>query len=107
MHLLENAIEAIEGSGKITISTGKTDNGVCVRISGTGRGIPADQLERIFDFDFHATGQRMKMGFGLATDYRIIQDHHGEIHIESEVGKGTQVTVSLPNRPDTATSSST
>ncbi len=103
MHLLKNAIEAIEGSGKITISTGETDGGVCVRISDTGRGIPADQLERIFDFDFHATDQRMKMGFGLATDYRIIQDHHGKIRIESQVGKGTQVTVSLPNRPDTAT----
>ena len=62
MHLLKNAIEAIEGSGKITLSTGETDGGVCVRISDTGRGIPADQLERIFDFDFHATDQRVKMG---------------------------------------------
>jgi len=96
MHLLKNAIEAIEGSGNITISTCETDVGVCVRISDTGRGIPADQLARIFDFDFHATGQRMKMGFGLATDYRIVQDHGGEIQIESEVGTGTEVTVSLP-----------
>ena len=96
MHLLKNAIEAIEGSGNITISTCEADDGVCVRIRDTGRGIPADQLERIFDFDFHATGQRMKMGFGLSTDYRIIQDHQGEIHIESEVGRGTEVTVNLP-----------
>ena len=64
-------------------------------------------MERIFDFDFHTSGERMKMGFGLATDYRIIQDHHGEIHIESEVGKGTQVTVSLPIQLTAATSSST
>ena len=96
MHLLKNAIEAIEGSGNITISTGETDDEVCVRISDTGRGIPADQLARIFDFDCHATGQRMKLGFGLATDYRIVQDHGGEIQIESEVGTGTEVTVSLP-----------
>ena len=36
------------------------------------------------------------MGFGLSTDFKIIQDHHGEIQIESEVGIGTEVTVSLP-----------
>jgi len=100
MHLLKNAIEAIEGSGTITIRTGQTDSRVSIHISDTGKGIPADQLERIFDFDFRATGDRMKMGFGLATDYRIIQDHHGEIHIESEIGKGTQVTVSLPIEPE-------
>ncbi len=60
-------------------------------------------MERIFDFDFHATGQRMKMGFGLSTDYRIIQDHKGRIEMESEVGKGTRVTVSLPIEPDATT----
>jgi len=99
MHLLRNAIEALEGEkGRITISTCATDDGICVRISDTGRGIPADQLARIFDFEFHATQERIKMGFGLATDYRIVQDHDGEINIESEVGRGTQVTVMLPQR---------
>ena len=46
------------------------------------------------------------MGFGLATDYRVVQDHHGEIHIESEVGQGTQVTISLPIEPNAAIASS-
>ena len=107
MHLLKNAIEAIEDTGDITIRTSLRDARASVRISDTGRGIPADQLERIFDFDFRASGQRTKMGFGLTADYRIIQDHQGEIHIESEVGKGTQVTVSLPIRPNTVGSSPT
>jgi len=102
MNLIQNASKAIEGSGTITIRTGKTDDGVCICISDTGKGIPTDQLEHIFDFDFHATGERMKMGLGLATDYRIIQDHHGEINIESEIGKGTQVTISLPSEPNAA-----
>ena len=48
------------------------------------------------DFDFQAGDGRMKMGFGLSTDLKIIQDHHGEIQIGSEVGIGTEVTVSLP-----------
>ena len=61
-------------------------------------GIPPAKLERIFDFDFHASQDRMKMGFGLSTDYRIIQDQEGDIQIESVVGKGTEVTISLPMR---------
>ena len=69
---------------------------VYVRIRDTGVGIPPAQLERIFDFDFQAGDGRMKMGFGLSTDFKIIQDHKGEIQIDSEVGKGTEVTISLP-----------
>ena len=96
MHLLKNALQAIEGSGEINISTFATDAAVCVCIGDSGSGIAPERLERIFDFDFHATGQRMKMGFGLSIDYRIVQEHGGEIHIESQVGKGTEVTISLP-----------
>ena len=40
------------------------------------------------------------MGFELATDYRIIRDHRGEIHIDSEVGQGTEITIRLPIQPD-------
>ena len=100
MHLLKNANAGIDGAGEIAISTFTAEALVCVRISDTGRGIAPDQLARIFDFDFHASGERVKMGFGLASDYRIVQDHQGEIHIESEVGKGTTVTVKLPSGPD-------
>ena len=88
MHLLKNALQAIEGSGTVTISTSRQDNTAFVRIADTGRGIPPEQLERIFDFDFQTTDGRVRMGFGLSTDLKIIQDHHGEIQIESEVGTG-------------------
>ncbi len=47
----------------------------------------------VFDFDFHATQGRMKMGFGLSTDLKVVQDHGGEIRIESKVAKGTEVTI--------------
>ena len=46
---------------------------------------------------FRARNSRVKMGFGLSTDYKIIQEHKGEIKIDSEVGKGTEVTIRLPN----------
>ncbi len=96
MHLLKNALQAIESKGEIRISTFEADHKVNVQIADTGVGIPQAQLDRIFDFDFHATQGRMKMGFGLSTDYKIIHDHQGEIRIESVVGKGTEVTISLP-----------
>ena len=96
MHLLKNALQAIEESGEITISTSRADDMVYVRIRDTGVGIPPAQLERIFDFDFQAGDGRIKMGFGLSTDFKIIQDHCGEIQIQSGVGQGTEVTVSLP-----------
>ncbi len=98
MHLLKNAIAATDGSGEIKITTSGAEGLVIIRIQDSGRGIPEDQLERIFDFDFQAAGKRMKMGFGLAADYRIIQDHQGEIQIDSDVGRGTEVTIALPLR---------
>ena len=96
MHLLRNAIQAIEETGEIRVSTFEEDDKVCVQISDTGVGIPPEQLERIFDFDFHATDRRVKMSLGLSTDYRIIQEHKGRMELESEVGKGTIVTINLP-----------
>ena len=66
-----------------------------IQIRDTGAGIPPEQLDRIFDFGFSATESRVEMGFGWSMVYRIIQEHKGEIEIESEVGKGTEVTVSL------------
>jgi len=98
MNLLKNAAAAIEGRGEIRIATGKNAGVVRIRISDTGAGMPPERLERIFDFGFNAAGNRAKMKMGLATDYRIVQEHGGEIAIESQVGKGTDVTVVLPLR---------
>jgi signal transduction histidine kinase len=98
MHLLKNALQAIEGVGEIAIATSTVNDSVCIHIGDTGKGIAPERLERIFDFDFHASGQRMKMGFGLSIDYKIIQEHKGEISIESGVDKGTAVSILLPLR---------
>ena len=97
MHVFKNAIQAIDAAGEIRVSTFEDDDNVCVQIRDTGRGIAPEQLEHIFDFGFRATDSRVKMGFGLSTDYKIIQEHKGEIKIESEVGKGTEVTIRLPD----------
>jgi len=66
------------------------------RIRDTGAGIPPERLERIFDVGFGATGSRVGMELGWSTAYNIVQAHQGGIEIESDVGKGTKVTINLP-----------
>ena len=99
LSILDNAINAIDrrgGSGEITISTTAASDGVAIVIEDTGMGMPPEQLDRIFDFGFSSTGGRVKMGSGLSIAYNIIQEHQGEILIASEQGRGTSVTIRLP-----------
>ena len=98
MHVLRNAVQAIEGKGEIRIKTFQKDEKVYVQISDTGVGIPPEQLENLFDIGFNATGSRVGMEFGWSTDYNILQEHLGNIEVNSEVGKGTEVTICLPLR---------
>jgi two-component system NtrC family sensor kinase len=98
MHLLQNAVQSIEGKGEIKIKTFQEEDELHVRISDTGEGIPPAKLERIFDFSFEASEGRVEMALGFPVDYKIVQDHGGEIQIKSEVGIGTEVTVRLPLR---------
>ena len=98
MHLLKNATQAISDRGEIRIITSQDQEKVHVRIRDTGVGIPPEQLDHIFDLGFRAGGERMKMGLGLVADYNIVQAHRGGIQIQSEVGTGTEVTVSLLRR---------
>ena len=67
---------------------------VRITFSDSGCGIPAESLEKIFE-PFYTTKAR-GTGLGLAITRQIIEQHHGEIHIDSTVGKGTSVTVTLP-----------
>jgi two-component system NtrC family sensor kinase len=71
---------------------------VYVRISDTSRGMPADNLERIFDPGFTTQGVGVGTGLGLSISYNIMQKHGGRIFVESEVDKGSTFTVELPRR---------
>ena len=96
MNILKNAVEAIEGTGSINITTFMVDDQVSISFSDTGRGIEADRLSRIFDFGLGVGEARVKMGSGLSSAYSIVQKHEGEIQVESKPGKGTTVTIHLP-----------
>ncbi len=100
--LIRNATEAIDGRGRIDITTalvnGTPDHQerVSISIADTGCGIPRDRLDRIFDFAFSSSGNRVKMGSGLSTAFNIVQKHQGEILVDSEVGKGSVFEIRLP-----------
>ncbi len=101
--VLKNAAQAIDGAGQIRIKTFQENEKVHILISDTGVGIPPEQIERIFDPDFKVGESRVKMKFGLSTAYRIVQDHGGTVEIDSAVGRGTVVTISLPLRAESPT----
>ena len=96
MNILLNAGEAIEGEGVIRITTRVLDGNLVITISDTGKGIPAGDLGRIFDPGFTTKGAGVGTGLGLSITYKIVQDHGGTIQAESEVGKGTMFTITLP-----------
>ena len=96
INLLKNSAQSIETSGTIRIRSWSESDKVVVRVSDTGAGIPREKLDRIFDFGFSAGGTRVKLASGLSTAYNIVQNHNGSIDIESEVGSGTTVSLTLP-----------
>lgn len=96
LNVLVNAEQAIEGKGKIRISTRLIDDEIEIAISDTGKGISQDDLARVFDPGFTTKGVGIGTGLGLSICYQIIQDHEGSIRAESEIGKGTTFAMRLP-----------
>lgn len=98
MAILENATQAIEGSGTVTIKTKEAKDGVQVIISDTGCGIPEEVLSKIFDPFFTTKDVGEGKGLGLNTAYRVVSSHGGKIDTKTKVGKGTTFTITLPVR---------
>jgi signal transduction histidine kinase len=69
---------------------------VQIEIKDNGRGIPEERINKIFDPGFTTKGAGVGTGLGLSICYQIIQDHRGEITVESKVGEGTTFTIVLP-----------
>ncbi len=102
-NLLLNACQAMDGPGEIRVTTATSGDRVIVIIRDDGSGIPQGNLSRIFDPGFTTRGVGVGAGLGLATCYRIVRDHGGEITLTSEPGVGTTVTLMLPVRHATST----
>jgi PAS domain S-box-containing protein len=97
VNLVINACQALEGPEcAIVIETGRTPTHVFVRVSDQGRGIPRDDLRKIKDPFFTTKRATGGSGLGLAVSDRIAQEHGGELTFESEPGRGTTATLSIP-----------
>jgi len=96
-NIIRNACEAMPKGGELRVSTTRLagDNGrVRVEVEDTGRGIPKEHLQRIFDPFFSM--QREGTGLGLAISRKIVENHGGRIEVKSKPGKGTRFAIVLP-----------
>lgn len=93
INLFSNAIDAMDGNGRLDISVEKADTHVTIQITDTGKGIPHENLMKVFDPFF--TTKEKGTGLGLAIVFSIIKKHQGEIEAVSEPGKGTTFKITL------------
>ena len=96
LNLIVNAAQAIEKQGTITLRTYTADHCVNIAIEDDGKGIPDHILPRIFDPFFTTKEIGKGTGLGLSIAYKIVQQHAGNITVQSEVGRGARFTVSIP-----------
>ncbi len=94
INLISNGIEAMADGGTITVSTEKIHEGVKIKFSDEGMGIPVEDLEHIFE-PFYTTRERGS-GLGLSVSYKIIEAHDGDISAVSLPGKGATFIIRLP-----------
>ncbi len=95
INVILNAFQSMSEGGKLLTSTGVKDAFIEVRFTDTGCGISKEDIRKIFDPFF--TTKKRGTGLGLAVSKNIIDKHHGSIQIESELNKGSVVTIRLPS----------
>lgn len=96
LNILINAKQAIKDKGEITITTYMKNNKLHIAFEDTGTGISKEHIKKIFDPGFTLKGVGVGTGLGLSICYQIIEDHRGEITVESQVGQGSTFTAILP-----------
>jgi signal transduction histidine kinase len=94
VNLILNAIDAMSEGGSLTLRSYTKNHSVVIQFEDTGVGIPKDRQMKIFD-PFYTTKEK-GTGLGLAVSYNIIKKMNATISVESEVGKGTTFTITIP-----------
>ena len=89
-----NGVEAMNGRGRLSMEVGRQNGGVVLAVSDTGSGISSERLPRVFE-PFYS-GKPNGSGLGLTIAERIVAAHGGRIEIDSELGRGTRVTLLFP-----------
>ncbi len=93
-NILQNAVDAMPHGGEIRVDIKETPGMAVIRVRDTGSGIAPDHIPRLFSPFF--TTKTRGTGLGLAISKRMIEAHGGRVEIDSELGKGTEVKISLP-----------
>jgi PAS domain S-box-containing protein len=96
LNLLTNAVQAIDGEGVITISTRVSKGLLQIEIADSGSGIDPEDAPKILDPFYTTKAPGKGTGLGLYITYTIIKEYEGTIDFESEKGKGTKFTITLP-----------
>ena len=95
--IIVNASEAVKENREITISTSNPDeDNIKIEITDNGIGIPEDDIPHIFEPFFSTKRETSGIGLGLAIVHGIVKTHNGKIGVESELGKGTTISITLP-----------
>ncbi|NUK30309.1 GHKL domain-containing protein [Parageobacillus sp. VR-IP] len=95
LNIMKNAIEAMPNGGVLQIYVSIEKRRVLIRISDTGVGMTKEQMERLGE-PYFTTKEIKGTGLGMMVVYRIIESMNGTIHIQSEIHKGTEVSIYLP-----------
>jgi signal transduction histidine kinase len=102
--LISNAIKYSPGSQTVEIDLSTSEDVVAVRVRDHGLGIPHEQLDRIFDRFYRVPDLNQRaipgLGVGLYIVAEIVKHHGGTITVDSEIGKGSTFTVTLPRKRD-------
>jgi signal transduction histidine kinase len=94
LNLMLNAQQAMPEGGELTIQAAREPEGVCLSLIDTGKGMTPDAAGRAFR-PFFST-KPSGTGLGLATTRKIVEAHGGTIALQSEVGRGTKISITLP-----------
>ena len=97
-NLMRNALDAMEGKGKISAAVYEEGNYVCIDLMDTGKGIPPNKFKTVFQPGY--TTKKRGWGLGLSLAKRIIDQYHsGKIFVKESVeGQGTTFTIKLPKK---------
>ena len=97
MNLADNAINACSSEGRVTLGCGHSEQGSYLYVEDTGKGISQEQLQKITEPFYRVDRARSRKdggaGLGLAISSEFVKKHGATMKIESQVGKGTTVTI--------------
>lgn len=94
LNVIQNGIESMFAGGTLNITIRPDGDRIEMNVIDYGVGIPEDRFQKL-DEPFYSNNEK-GVGLGLMLTYKIIEQHHGKISIQSKVGLGTQVTISFP-----------